>query len=166
MLAAAKLARDRGATLHVLVVGSGEQEAAAKQFVHDHALPVTFAGFLNQGEIATAYAAADVLVLPSDWGETWGLVVNEAMACGLPAILSNACGCAPESLHRGRTGFLFDPASERELERLLHLCSTMPDFEWRTMGAAAQAVINGYSPEKWADPKLPVRDGLAITLKR
>ena len=42
-------------------------------------LPVTFAGFLNQTEITRAYAAADCLVLPSDYGETWGLAVNEAM---------------------------------------------------------------------------------------
>ena len=58
--------------------------------------PASFAGFLNQTEVSKAYAAADVLVLPSDYGETWGLVVNEAMASGLPCIISDRCGCAEE----------------------------------------------------------------------
>ena len=53
-------------------------------------------GFLNQSEISRAYVAADCLVLPSDATETWGLVVNEAMASGLPCIVSNACGCAED----------------------------------------------------------------------
>jgi glycosyltransferase involved in cell wall biosynthesis len=54
----------------------------------------SFAGFLNQTEISKAYVAADVLVLPSDYSETWGLVVNEAMASGLRCIVSDHCGCA------------------------------------------------------------------------
>jgi glycosyltransferase involved in cell wall biosynthesis len=56
----------------------------------------SFAGFLNQTEISQAYVAADCLVLPSDHGETWGLVVNEALASGLPCLVSDACGCAEE----------------------------------------------------------------------
>jgi glycosyltransferase involved in cell wall biosynthesis len=56
----------------------------------------TFAGFLNQKEISKAYVAADCLVLPSDHRETWGLVVNEAMASGLPCVVSDACGCGED----------------------------------------------------------------------
>ena len=56
----------------------------------------SFTGFLNQTEISRAYVAADCLVLPSDYDETWGLVVNEAMASGLPCIISDRCGCAPD----------------------------------------------------------------------
>ena len=56
----------------------------------------SFAGFLNQTEISKAYVAAEVLVLPSDYHETWGLVVNEAMASGLPCIVSDLCGCAED----------------------------------------------------------------------
>jgi glycosyltransferase involved in cell wall biosynthesis len=58
----------------------------------------TFAGFLNQTEISRAYVSADCLVLPSDSGETWGLVVNEAMASGLPCAASRACGCTEDLL--------------------------------------------------------------------
>ena len=56
----------------------------------------SFAGFLNQTEVSKAYVAADCLVLPSDYRETWGLVVNEGMASGLTCVVSDACGCAED----------------------------------------------------------------------
>ncbi len=46
-------------------------------------------------------------MLPSNGDETWGLVVNEAMACGLPAIVSDAVGCQPDLIEEHRTGFSF-----------------------------------------------------------
>ena len=54
-----------------------------------------------------AYAAADCLVLPSDGRETWGLVANEALACGRPIIVSDACGCAPDLACDGKVGRTF-----------------------------------------------------------
>lgn len=78
--------------LHLLFVGAGELEGALRQACAS--LNATFAGFLNQTEISRAYVAADCLVLPSGAGETWGLVVNEALASGLPVIVSDACGVA------------------------------------------------------------------------
>jgi glycosyltransferase involved in cell wall biosynthesis len=95
-------------SVHLLFVGSGELEpalrAACQVFVEpsdkanpgDLRPPATFAGFLNQSEISRAYVAADCLVLPSDTRETWGLVINEALASGLPCIASDACGCAED----------------------------------------------------------------------
>jgi glycosyltransferase involved in cell wall biosynthesis len=69
--------------------------------------PASFAGFRNQSELPAFYAAADLLVLPSDGSETWGLVVNEAMACGVPAIASDAVGCTPDLIDPGTTGSTF-----------------------------------------------------------
>lgn len=99
--------------LHLLFVGSGElgdRLRAACHVVYDAEaktpqgesesgsnLPgASFTGFLNQTEISKAYVAADCLVLPSDHQETWGLVVNEAMASGLPCVVSDACGCGED----------------------------------------------------------------------
>jgi glycosyltransferase involved in cell wall biosynthesis len=65
-----------------------------------------FLGFVNQQGLPEIYAAADVLVLPSEH-EPFGLVVNEAFACGLPAIVSDACGAAGDLIQDGRTGFTF-----------------------------------------------------------
>ena len=93
--------------IHLLMVGTGHLEQACRQQVQQFQLPVSFTGFLNQSEMPTAYAVSDCLVLPSDHGETWGLVVNEAMACGLPAIVSDFVGCAEDLVFNGRTGMVF-----------------------------------------------------------
>lgn len=96
--------------LHILFVGAGElgkglrdacnvlydADGGGSQLRRETAPSATFAGFLNQREISKAYVAADCMVLPSDYRETWGLVVNEAMASGLPCVVSDACGCAED----------------------------------------------------------------------
>lgn len=108
VLAALAIAqRADGPPLHLLVVGTGELMDAAHTYAKAEGLPVTFAGFLNQSEIPAAYAACDCLVLASDFGETWGLVVNEAMACGRPAIVSDRVGCAADLVTPGETGDVF-----------------------------------------------------------
>jgi glycosyltransferase involved in cell wall biosynthesis len=93
--------------LHGVIIGSGPLEGALRERAAAVHAPACFAGFHNQQEIAAAYAAADALVLPSDGTETWGLVVNEAMAAGLPAVVSDSVGCAPDLIETGRTGFTF-----------------------------------------------------------
>jgi len=79
---------------HLLLAGDGPQRVQLERELAG--LPVTFAGFLNQTEIPRAYAVADVMVMASDWGETWGLSANEALASGVPVILSDQCGCAED----------------------------------------------------------------------
>ena len=103
-------------------------------------------GFLNQQRIATAYAAADALVLPSNGGETWGLVVNEAMACGVPAIVSDQVGCAPDLITEGETGFSFPCGEVAALaERMRWMAE---DRERRcAMRAPVLRRIAGFSPE-------------------
>ena len=87
-------------------IGSGELGSELRSRAAALGVSTIFEGFKNQGELPACYAAADVLVLPSG-SETWGLVVNEAMACGLPTIVSDAVGCAPDLIEEGRTGFTF-----------------------------------------------------------
>lgn len=91
----------------VVFVGSGELDVRLRSLALGLGVNCCFAGFKNQSQLPAVYAAADVLVLPSDGGETWGLVVNEAMACGIPAIVSDACGCAPDMIEPGETGYIF-----------------------------------------------------------
>jgi glycosyltransferase involved in cell wall biosynthesis len=120
---------------HLLFVGSGvlgceirrsckvvfDAEAAVLSLPNDDTKPgvilprASFAGFLNQTEISKAYVAADCLVLPSDYSETWGLVVNEALASGLPCLVSRACGCAGELAGNGA----FDLGNINELANKL-----------------------------------------------
>ena len=135
--------RAEGRKIHLLFVGSGELglelrggcnvvfDAENLQVTSDFrpATPkgckpsASFTGFLNQTEISRAYVAADVLVLPSDHGETWGLVVNEAMASGLPCIISDHCGCAPD-LGRLNCNRTFDCGDINELLKQLREATT------------------------------------------
>lgn len=111
--AAALRMSGRMPNIHLLFAGAGELGQDLRTVTHpvfDAERPASsvqppadrpaasFLGFLNQTEISSAYVAADCLVLPSDHGETWGLVVNEAFASGLPCIVSDACGCAEDLL--------------------------------------------------------------------
>ena len=83
-------------SMHVLMVGEGPLREDCQAFAAKHGLPVTFTGFLNQSAVTDAYALGDCIVLPSNYGETWGLVVNEAMASGLTALVSDRVGCAED----------------------------------------------------------------------
>lgn len=133
--------------IHLVIVGAGELMETARRFASEHKLPVTFAGFLNQTEIVKAYAAADCLVLPSDYGETWGLVVNEAMACGLPAIVSDRVGCGPDLVEEGATGYTFPFSNIDALaDRMLKIAFDA-DVRLR-MGKNAAVKIDGYSVER------------------
>jgi glycosyltransferase involved in cell wall biosynthesis len=96
-----------GHDVTAVFVGSGELEPQLRELGNKLGVSARFEGFKNQTEMPDAYRAADVLVLPSDHRETWGLVVNEAMACGLPAIVSDAVGCGPDLIVEGETGYTF-----------------------------------------------------------
>jgi len=81
---------------HIMMIGDGPNKARLRRAAKG--LPVTFTGFLNQSQMPSALACADVIVLPSAV-EAWGLIVNEAMACGCVPVVSDAVGCAPDLVH-------------------------------------------------------------------
>jgi glycosyltransferase involved in cell wall biosynthesis len=116
LLAAFRAAGLRAARL--VFVGDGPLRAALETEA-DGDPRVHFAGFVNQAELPEVYAAADCLVLPSNAEETWGLVVNEAQACGLPAIVSVEAGSAPELIEDGRTGWTLRSPDPTALAALL-----------------------------------------------
>src|SRR5205814_539132 len=102
----------------LLVVGSGHMMEELKISAGSESR-VVFAGFLNRRELPEAFMASDVLLLPSDKGETWGLVVNEAMASGLPAIVSDQVGCGPDLIREGETGFVYPFGNQSALAQRL-----------------------------------------------
>ena len=132
--------------LHLLIVGTGELDQPARALVAEAKLPVSFAGFLNQTELPQAYAVGDCLVLPSDYGETWGLVVNEAMVCGLPAIVSDRVGCGPDLVEPGVTGEVFPYGNVLALSD--RLCTLAADRGRAVaLGRHAEERIRDYSVE-------------------
>ena len=104
--AAALLGQSMNPAPQLLIAGGGELEARCRAEAAKLGVAVHWAGFLNQSQLGQAYASADCLVLPSA-SESWGLVVNEAMATGLPAVLSEGVGCAPDLIEPGLTGERF-----------------------------------------------------------
>lgn len=101
------LGKDGGRDIHALVVGDGPLGNSLKKTAESFGDRVHFTGFINQSEIPAYYRAADVIVLPSDARESWGLVVNEAAACGRPAIVSEEVGCMPDLIDNKYTGFSY-----------------------------------------------------------
>lgn len=90
-------------------------------------------------------ALSNVLVLPSR-SEPWGLVVNEAMACGLPVIVSNRCGCVPDLVRDGQNGFVFDPDRPDQLtNQFVKFMNRLVNTE--QMGQSANESIAHYAPE-------------------
>ncbi len=134
--------------LHLLVVGTGELMEAAVRIQKEKQLPVTFAGFLNQTEITQAYAAADCLILSSDYDETWGLVVNEAMVCGLPGIVSDRCGSGPDLIEEGITGTIYPFGNISALAEAMLEMAKHPGTMRKMGKKAQQRIIHHYNVEK------------------
>ncbi len=106
---------------------------------------VRITGFVNQGAIGQYYAAADVFVMCSDIGETWGLSTNEAMNFALPVLLSDRTGCAADLCQPGINGWVFPSGDIAALaERLHHLLTLPPEYR-RAMGEASRAIVARYS---------------------
>lgn len=90
--------------MQVIFLGDGGDKEQLAVQAERLGLRAYFTGFQNQGNLSRFYNAADALVLPSTYSETWGLVVNEALHHGLPAIVSDAVGCADDLVLPGLTG--------------------------------------------------------------
>lgn len=103
---------------HLAMAGSGPEHDALRSLGEVLAPSrAHFLGFLNQTELAQAYVAADVFCLPSRF-EPWGLVVNEAIAMGTPAVVTDVCGVAAD-VHFAEAGLVVPPESPDQLARAL-----------------------------------------------
>ena len=135
--------------LTVAFLGSGELEAALQQLAGvPPKVDTRFLGFQNQTQLSPYYHAADLLVLPSRHSETWGLVVNEALHHGVPCVVSEAVGCAPDLIEPGVTGEIAATGSTESLaaaiERALALVGR-PEIRER-----CRDKVSGYTVEKAA----------------
>lgn len=130
----------------LILVGDGPERVPLEDFVKMNELSsrVQFTGGVGWQEVPDFLAQADVLILPS-FSEPWGLVVNEAMVCGMPVIVSNKCGCAADLVRPGVNGFLFDPTDQQTLVETMHFYANNPT-EITRYGAASQKIIAPFSP--------------------
>ena len=105
-------------------------------------------GFKQYQDLPAYYGLASAFVLPS-LSETWGLVTNEAMAAGLPVIISNHCGCATDLVRDGKNGFTFDPSDLARLTLLLTKLAS-PETNLAAMGKSSREIIARWTPETFA----------------
>ncbi len=110
---------------------------------------IRFTGFAQREQLGAYYGLADVFVLPT-YTDTWGMVVNEAMACGLPVIVSRAAGCAADLVRENWNGLLVAPKDVGSLESAMRLLAEQTELR-TTMGSRSAEYIRGYSPQAWSD---------------
>jgi len=135
----------------LVLLGDGPLDAevrvlrAALGLERDILLP----GFRQYAELPAYYGLAEAFVIASTT-EQWGLVVNEAMAAGLPVVVSTACGCSPDLVVEGDNGYLFDPDRPDQLARVLGAVATQPQNRIH-MGQRSRDLIERWSPQTFAE---------------
>ncbi len=142
--------RARGGTWSLVLLGDGPLRPALEQQRDALGLGahVLLPGFRQYDELPAYYALAGAFIHPSTV-EPWGLVVNEAAASGLPLLVSNRCGCAPELVRDGVNGFTFDPTDVRALAQLMEKIAA-PDFPRAAFAAASREIVAPWGPERFA----------------
>lgn len=133
----------------VLLGDGAEREALEGQIRRERIEGVTVTGFRQIEELPAYYHRTGALVHPS-FKDTWGLVVNEAMAAGLPVIVSTGAGCHEDLVRVGENGFTFDPGDLEALTQHL-LTVSDPAFDRAAAGEASRRIVEEWSPERFAE---------------
>ncbi len=143
---------ENGGGWSLVIAGAGPLDGTIRDMIRGNRFlrRVILTGNRDYAELAPLYAFARCLVL-SSVSETWGLVVNEAMASGLPVLVSSRCGCVDDLVTHGGNGFVFDPLDEPQLTRLMLAFSSMPERERLDMGARSAEIISTFALTAWAD---------------
>jgi glycosyltransferase involved in cell wall biosynthesis len=132
----------------LVFVGEGYLRNDMEKYVQDKGLKdVYFIGFKNQSEISVYYAIGDIFVLPSGIGETWGLVVNEAMNFGLPIVVSDMVGSGKNLVSRGENGFVFPMGDITKLGDYLKILMENKALR-ENMGKKSLDIVKKYSHEQ------------------
>ena len=134
----------------LIIAGEGRERSLIEQTIRDYGVAdhVRLVGPKGYGELPSYYAYASAFIHASTT-EQWGLVVNEAMAAGLPVLVSNRCGCAADLVKDGENGSTFDPTNEEQMADLMLRISS--DEERRKeMGRKSREIIANWGPARFA----------------
>ncbi len=143
----------------LVLVGGGPQEDLLRRKVQGLD-GVFFAGYQPSDRLPVFYGLASCLILPSV-SETWGLVVNEAMASGLPVLVSHRCGCVAELVRPGLNGYLCDPYDVASMTRSMTVMSSA-SVDLVTMGEASRQIVALFTPDTWAQSLADCIDRTAV----
>lgn len=145
------LARMKQRDWQCILIGWGPEESALKARASQPDLigKVIFMDYHPPEKLVEFYCLARVFVLPSR-REPWGLVVNEAMACGTPVVVSDGAGCSQDLIRQGENGFVYPATDINRLAEILDQIIQDDDL-CKKMGQNAQKDIQQYTPERYAD---------------
>lgn len=148
LLPAFKILSEQEQNVCLLIAGDGVLMNELREYAQIHGIDdrVKFLGFMDQNELPKVYAAADLVVFPSLFDETWARAVNEAMSCGLPIIASKKVGATGDIIKNGVNGFVIkdnDPIDLAEKMRIL----TNDQALRLKMGEASREIISGWTYE-------------------
>jgi glycosyltransferase involved in cell wall biosynthesis len=135
--------------VHLLLVGNGIEEVQLKRSAQKSALSanIHFLPFQNQSQMPVIYQASDLFCLPST-SETWGLAVNEAMACSKAVLVSDKVGCAVDLVKDGYNGWIFKAQSLTSLTQHLTLLVNQSKDGLTQMGTNSKQIINHWTFQK------------------
>jgi glycosyltransferase involved in cell wall biosynthesis len=136
----------------LVLLGDGPLRPELEHLISDLRLLTSalLPGFKQYDELPAYYGLAKAFVHASST-EQWGLVVNEALASGLPVLVSDRCGCAPELVRDGLNGFTFDPGNQEQLTSRLLEMSALAIQERERMGQAGREIAAQFAPEKFGE---------------
>jgi glycosyltransferase involved in cell wall biosynthesis len=136
----------------LVLLGDGPLRRVLEQKIEESGLGglVRMPGFKQYDDLPAFYGLADGFALVSH-SETWGLVVNEALAAGLPAVVSDACGCVPELMSGGEAGFVCSPQDSGSIATALRRLFSLTPDERQRMGQAGRRRVAEYGLEFFAD---------------
>jgi glycosyltransferase involved in cell wall biosynthesis len=135
----------------LVLVGDGPEKQNLKKIIETKKIEkVIFKSFVSQEKICSYYSFSELLILASSSGETWGLVVNEAMACSLPVIVSKQCGCASTLVNEGENGFSFSAGNITELASKMTTFINLSNDTKKRMGEYSKNIINDWSLDRFA----------------
>jgi 1,2-diacylglycerol 3-alpha-glucosyltransferase len=149
LLRAFDLYRGMGGKWQLVISGTGPLENELISAISEKLQSsVLWTGWGCYDSLPYIYQKASCFILPSI-SEPWGLVVNEAMAAGLPVLVSEKCGCAPDLCQNNVNGFTFDPYDIQAMAEKMALISS-GRLDTVKMGEASRQIIASYTPQKWA----------------
>ena len=152
----------------LVLLGDGPLKSDLCHLISDLGLQhsVLLPGFKQYHELPVYYGLASAFVHASTT-EQWGLVVNEAMASGLPVLVSNRCGCALDLVQEGHNGFTFDPYNVEQLADLMFQLSDFQPFRLSAFGSTSREIISNWGPERFAAGlKSAVEEAMKVGPKR
>jgi glycosyltransferase involved in cell wall biosynthesis len=130
------------------IVGGGPQKELLKNMIGESNIELT--DWLKYDKLPDLYASSSCFILPCIF-EPWGLVVNEAMAAGLPVILSNEVGALPDLLEEDNNGWSFDAKNKKELINILNKLNNLSSDKIQKMGERSEEIISDFTTEIWAE---------------